>query len=80
MPELNEVEGSQLAPDYFHKLTIESCLMGSNWCIRCYPEKVYAQFIWKGHSLCEECFKIYESNRKEFGWYKPNHRELSGEY
>jgi len=51
-------------------ISIDNQLLGTNWCISCYPEKIYAQFIWQGHSLCEECFKIYLPKRQELGWEK----------
>jgi len=32
-------------------------IMGSKWCVKCYPELELGYFIYKGESLCEKHFK-----------------------
>lgn len=32
-------------------------LIGSNYCIWCLPEKVYAQVIFDGDSCCLKCYE-----------------------
>ena len=46
-------------------MCVEPCIMFSNWCIGCYPKKIYASFIYDGKSLCDVCFKIIFKNEKE---------------
>jgi len=46
-------------------LMLNTSVMLSKWCIRCYPKKEGAEFTWQGHSLCEECFKHYLPQRDE---------------
>jgi len=37
---------------------IEPSVVHSKWCVRCYPSQYEgASFIYKGNSLCEDCFK-----------------------
>ena len=38
-------------------IKIEKAIVGSNWCIKCWPIKDYATVIYKGNSLCEKHFK-----------------------
>jgi len=38
----------------------------AHWCIHCYPKKEPAEFIYRGMSYCEECFKnMIEYERRE---------------
>ena len=35
----------------------------SKWCVKCYPQKEWALFTYKGNSLCEKHFKLGVSKK-----------------
>lgn len=32
-------------------------ILGTNWCVECYPKKNYAIAIYEGNSICQECLE-----------------------
>lgn len=39
-------------------------IMCSDWCIYCFPKHNYAEFIYKGNSVCEKHLKKQHRKRK----------------
>lgn len=48
---------SECMPPELNPGTLERSTIGAAWCVSCYPTKEYAQFIYRGHSLCEKHLK-----------------------
>jgi len=43
-----------------------ACVIASKYCVRCYPKKVYAEYTYKGDSLCEGCLKEEVAQYKQW--------------
>jgi hypothetical protein len=41
-------------------------LVCTNWCIRCWPKKEYAQMIYSGQSLCPGCYEYLTGRGLKF--------------
>jgi len=39
----------------------------TNWCVDCWPDKVHAEMIYRGSSLCPKCF---EEQKKREGCFE----------
>ena len=39
-----------------------NALLGSKYCVGCYPENKYAVYTYNGNSLCVECFILKRSD------------------
>lgn len=50
-----------------------SVTLGVMWCVGCLPQKIYATFVYRGDSLCDECFKAVP---KDYEWRKTNETEV----